>query len=76
MRRIESRRDCVFGVGFGTRHGDRVIGNEEGGDVREGGVAVAEEVDEREAELRGLLCGEERLIRWWWLVKQKEIYVR
>ena len=54
MRRIESRRDRIFRVRLGTRDGDGVVGNEEGGDVGEGGVAVAEEVDEWEAELRGL----------------------
>ena len=54
MCRIKSRRDGIFGVRLASRHGDGVVGDEERGDVGEGGVAVAEEVDEWEAELRGL----------------------
>ena len=54
MRRIERSRDRIFGVRFTSCYGDGVVRDEERGNVGEGGVVVAEEVDEWEAELRGL----------------------
>ena len=54
MRRIEPRHDCRSPVSLGSRDGDCVVGDEYRGDIRKGGVSVAENVDERKPKLRRL----------------------